>query len=122
MGILFSSIRTHEDVPQEVKDKVEPIVYTPASQSARGSDLRDCQGCGEPFFPFFTTRTNCDWCGGQFCTYCCPNRYLLRGNPACPSCTKRALRIKRSELLAEYNARSGKGRPTEVSVASVPYE
>nr|CCC94232.1 conserved hypothetical protein [Trypanosoma congolense IL3000] len=116
MGVLFSVIRTHEDVPTEVKDKVEPIMYTPAPEEYRQCGGRFCSSCGEPFCVFFTSRVNCDWCGREFCKQCCPNRYLLRGNPGCPECTKKAFITKRSQLLAEHLSVMSRPQPEEVDV------
>ncbi|CBH16256.1 uncharacterized protein TEOVI_000134000 [Trypanosoma equiperdum] len=118
MGTIFSNVRTHEEVPPEVKDKVEPITYVPAPESARPRDGRFCSSCEEPFCFYFTPSTNCDWCGRQFCTHCCPERYLLRGNPCCPDCTKRAYTIKRSQLLKEHLSMMSSTRSAEVHVAN----
>ncbi|KEG15295.1 hypothetical protein DQ04_00121270 [Trypanosoma grayi] len=118
MGALFSFNATHEEVPDEVKERVEPIEYTPAPESARPKDGRVCEGCGEPFFYYLTPSTNCNWCGRQLCTRCCPNRHLLGGMPGCPDCTRKAFLTKREQLLDAHLAVMKTGeRPAEVDVA-----
>ncbi|PBJ75775.1 hypothetical protein BCY84_10940 [Trypanosoma cruzi cruzi] len=119
MGQLLSFNATHEEVPEDVKEKVEPIEYTPASEENRPQGDRFCANCGEPYFYYFTPSTNCNWCGGQFCTRCCPNRHLLGGKPGCPECTRKAYLIKRKELLDDHLAslRKKGEKPAEVNFA-----
>ncbi|RNF00577.1 hypothetical protein TraAM80_07481 [Trypanosoma rangeli] len=104
MGLSFTFNATHEAVPEDVKDKVEPIDYMPAPEDERPQGDRVCANCGEPYFYYFTTSTNCNWCGRQFCTRCCPNRHLLGGKPGCPECTRKAYLMKRKELLNDHLA------------------
>ncbi|KAH9578326.1 hypothetical protein LSM04_002407 [Trypanosoma melophagium] len=117
MGQLFSDTATHEPVPAEVQQRIEPITYTPAPLSERRQDDRVCEGCGEPYMWYFTPSTNCDWCGRQLCRRCCPNRYLLGGNPGCPDCTRKAFVMKRDAMLKEHLAfKKAHNQPVEVDV------
>lgn len=99
MGQLWFA--THRAVPDEVKESIKPIEYTPCPVGDRQEGATTCEDCSSPF-GYFCRSTNCDWCGRQLCTRCCPNRYLLSGAPACAGCTKKAYCLRRSAMLQEH--------------------
>lgn len=101
MGQSLNPLRTHEEVPDDVKASIVPILYTPAPMESRPLDHIACDECGEQF-GWFSYSTNCDWCGRQLCTRCCPDRHLLNGNPGCTECTRKAFRIRREEMLEDH--------------------
>lgn len=101
MGQSLNPLRTHEEVPEDVKSTITPIDYTAAPMESRPTDHAACEECGEQF-GWFCYSTNCDWCGRQLCTRCCPERHLLKGNPGCTECTRKAFRIRREEMLEDH--------------------
>ncbi|KPI87796.1 hypothetical protein ABL78_3095 [Leptomonas seymouri] len=101
MGQSLNPLRTHEEVPDDVKDTIIPVDYTPAPPESRPTDHDACEDCRE-LFGWFCYSTNCDWCGRQLCTRCCPSRHLLGGNPGCTGCTNKAFRIRREEMLNNH--------------------
>lgn len=106
MGQSLNPLRTHDDVPEDVKAAIPPIGYTPAPAESRPQDHERCGDCGE-YFGWFCYSTNCDWCGRQLCTRCCPNRHLLNGNPGCTECMRKAFRIRREEMLEDHLENAG---------------
>ncbi|KPA76753.1 hypothetical protein ABB37_07580 [Leptomonas pyrrhocoris] len=101
MGQSLNPLRTHDEVPDDVKATITPIDYTPAPPESRPTDHTACDECGEQY-GWFCYSTNCDWCGRQLCTRCCPDQYLLKGNPGCKKCTRRAFCLRREEMLADH--------------------
>lgn len=101
MGQSLNPLRTHEEVPDNVKAIISPVDYTPAPMESRPTDHVACEDCGEQF-GWFCRSTNCDWCGRQLCTRCCPPRHLLKGNPGCTECTRKAFCIRREEMLEDH--------------------
>lgn len=106
MGQSLNPLRTHEEVPDDVKSSIAPIEYTPAPMESRPTDHAACEECGEQF-GWFCYSTNCDWCGRQLCTRCCPERHLLKGNPGCTECTRKAFKIRREEMLEDHLGNAG---------------
>ncbi|KAG5495017.1 hypothetical protein JKF63_02069 [Porcisia hertigi] len=106
MGQSLNPLRTHEEVPDDVKAVIPPIEYTPAPEEDRPHDRDLCEDCGE-YFGWFCRSTNCDWCGRQLCTRCCPNAHLLQGNPGCRACTRKAFCIRREAMLKNHLESAG---------------
>jgi hypothetical protein len=120
MGQSLNPLRTHEDVPDDVKAAIAPIDYTPAPMECRPLDQIACEDCGEQF-GWLCYSTNCDWCGRQLCTRCCPPRHLLKGNPGCTECTRKAFRIRREEMLEDHLENNGMRRQRpQLTAVGVP--
>ncbi|EPY28659.1 hypothetical protein STCU_04945 [Strigomonas culicis] len=109
MGQSLNPLRTHEEVPDDVKEAIPPVDYTPASEAMRHTDREQCEDCGA-FFGWFCSSTNCDWCGKQLCHRCCPPRHLLHHNPGCQECTRRAFRMRREQMLSDHYKQVGLNR------------
>ncbi|GET91793.1 hypothetical protein, conserved [Leishmania tarentolae] len=120
MGQSFDLLRTHDEVPEEVKAAIPPIEYTPVPEESRPHNRELCEDCGE-YFGWFCSSTNCDWCGRQLCTRCCPNHHLLKGNPGCKNCTRKAFCIRRQAMLEDHlrNAGLAVQRPRDGAVKGV---
>ncbi|AYU82027.1 hypothetical protein conserved [Leishmania donovani] len=106
MGQSFDLLRTHDEVPDDVKAAIPPIKYTAAPEESRPHNRELCEDCGE-YFGWFCWSTNCDWCGRQLCARCCPNHHLLGGNPGCKDCTRKAFRIRRQAMLEDHLQNAG---------------
>ncbi|KAK7194750.1 hypothetical protein NESM_000395000 [Novymonas esmeraldas] len=112
MGQSLNPLRTHEEVPDAVKLAVLPVDYTPAAEENRPSDRELCEDCRE-YFGWFCWSTNCDWCGRQLCTRCCPDRHLLGGKPGCTACTRKAFQARRLSMLEDHLDNAGMPPPRQ---------
>lgn len=106
MGQSLNPFATHEPVPDDVKEAVPPVDFTPCSPGSMQTGAEVCEDCGEAF-GWFSYSTNCGWCGRQLCTRCCPERHLLKGCPGCQECTAKAYRIRRAAMLDEHYKAAG---------------
>ncbi|AIO01352.1 hypothetical protein LPMP_330590 [Leishmania panamensis] len=117
MGQSLNPLRTHDEVPDDIKAVIPPVEYPVAPAESRPHDRELCEDCRE-YFGWFCSSTNCDWCGRQLCTRCCPNRHLLGGHPGCKECTRKAFCIRREAMLEDHlkNARLPLQYPRDRSV------
>lgn len=114
MGQSLNPLATHDPVPEEVKQRIPPVDYTPCPLEQRQTDCEVCEDCGSGF-GFFCASVHCDCCGRMLCTRCCPPRYLLRDNPACQACTQQAYRLRRAQMLQDHYATAGVKGPAPPS-------
>lgn len=121
MGLSLGLIRTHDPVPDHVKGSIAPVPYTPAPLERRETGLTQCKLCGERF-GWFSYSTNCNWCGEQLCTHCCPNRYLLGNQPGCPTCTRKAYDMRRTAMLQDHYTKAGFGGQAGISSSDMEYK
>lgn len=108
MGQSLNLMTTHETVPEDVRDQIAPVDYTPCPAEKRQTNAEVCPTC-ESAFGWLCTSTNCNVCGLMFCTRCCPARYLLGDQPACRDCTAAAYALRRKQMLEEHLANAGVG-------------
>ncbi|CAD2217810.1 hypothetical protein ADEAN_000529300 [Angomonas deanei] len=117
MGQSLNPLKTHEDVPEDVRDQILPIDYTPVSDDMKESGKEMCEDCGN-YYGWFVYSTNCNWCGRQLCTRCCPNRYLLKDKPGCGECTRKAYQMRRNQMLKEHYRQTGMNpKPTHAEAS-----